>query len=252
MLRSLILISCLLVLSTTSATAAPANTGQAAANPKSLELNEKGVAAIRSKDYPQAEKAFRAALAADRGNLSAVFNLAGMYVLDKRQGAAVELLNEYIKKFPTDPGLHARLGDTYFSMKKVTEASKSYEQAVKLDPTYQGIARKLSSTYIILNKLKDAEMMLLKAVEEAPDDGELLGSLSSVFLANGKPDKAVSAAKRALRVSPKAEIYVTMGTAYELLKDYKNALISMERARDLGDSSKELAEKIDFLKKQTS
>ena len=79
---------------------------------------------------------------------------------------------------------------------------------------------------------------------------QLLANLSSVFLATGKTDKAISTAKRGLQVNASPELYITLGNAYELQKDYKNSLIAFERAADLGDKKPELKTKIEQLKKQ--
>lgn len=224
----------------------------APANSASLELNEKGVAAVQSNDFAQAEALFRKAIASDPHNLTAVFNLSGVYLNNKRQKEALALLDSYIKNYEKDAGLYARRGDVYFSVKEVPAATRDYEKALKLDPQYPGVAAKLSTLYVLNKRLKDAEKLLLTAVEQDPKNGQLLQNLSSLFLTNGKPNEAISTAKRALQVASSSEIYITLGNAYEALGDAKNSLISFQRASDLGDTRKELKEKIDQLKKAAS
>lgn len=229
----------------------PAASWAAKAGP-SFELNERGVEAVRNNNFAQAESLFKKAIAADRHNLSAVFNLAGVYLNNKRQKDALALLNSYIKEYDQDAGLFARRADVYFSMKDVTLAAKDYEHALKLDPQYPAAASKLSTAYILLKRPADAEKMLLQAVELEPKNGQLLQNLSSVFLTNGKPEQAISTAKRALQVAPTSELYVTLGNAYEALGDAQNSLISFQRASDLGDARPELKQKIEQLKKAAS
>ncbi len=58
----------------------------------------------------------------------------------------------------------------------------------------------------------------------------------------------MSTAKRALQIKPTKELYVTLGSAYEALKDVKNSVIAFERARDMGDNSTELKAKLETLR----
>lgn len=221
-------------------------------NAASIELNEKAVKAVQQHDFAKAEALFRKSLAADPRNLTAAYNLAGVYLNNKRQKEALALLNQYIKDFSKDPGLYARRGDVHFSLKDTSAAAKDYEQAIKLEPQYPGLSAKLATIYTLQKRMPDAEKMMLTAVEQEPKNGQLLQNLSALFLVNGKPNESISAAKRALQVSPNADIYITLGNAYEALGDTKNSLISFQRASDLGSTKPELKAKIDELKKVAS
>ena len=228
------------------ALAAPASKG----NPKSMALNEKGVSAATAKQYKVAEKLFKDALKIDEGNLTAVFNLASMYLANQKESSAVALLESYTVKMPNDPGLQARLGDAYFASRNIDSALTYYSKAIELDPTYQGVHAKLSTIYSLKNQLDMAERMALRAIELEPKNGQILANLSSIFLANNKPEKAISTAKRALQVKASSEVYITLGSAYETLQDYNSSLIAFKRAADLGDDTDELGEKIEAIKKK--
>ena len=247
------------LLSASACFAGPATPGTAAGpggksgevaigNPASLELNEKGIAAVRAGKFDEAENLFRQALAADPKNLTAVFNLAGTLLRNSKSAAAVSLLSDYTKEYQKDAGLFYRLGDAQFASRKVNEAAGSYEKVLSLDPAYPGAAAKLGTLYALMNRTADAERMLWIAVEQNPNDGKSLGNLSALLVANGKAQKAVGTAKRALQLSPSAELYVTLGKAYEAINDSKNALIAFQRAVDLGDKREELSKKIEALK----
>jgi len=221
-------------------------------NTRSLEINERGTAAVKVKDFDLAEKLFREALALDPYNITAAYNLAGTYAVNKKEGAAIQLLEDYTERDPKDAGLFARLGDTYFGTKNLEKAELNYEKALQLDPTLAGVAAKLSTVYSLLNKLGKAEKMLAQAVKQNPNDSQLYANLSSVQLANGKIDGAITTAKRSLQIKATREVYVTLGTAYELSKNFKNALIAFQRAADLGDDRGELEKKIIDMKKASS
>lgn len=221
-------------------------------NKASLNLNEQGAAAMQAKDFPKAEDLFRQALEIDSKNITAVFNLAGAYLMNRKQTAAIELLSKYIEDYPNDPGLYSRLGEAYFSNKDLANAEMSFRKTLEFFPEYPGAATKLATIYSLEQKLPEAEKMFLVAVEQDPRNGDLLANLAGIFLANNKPEEAVNTAKRALQVKPSSEVYETMGLAYERLKDLDNALISFQRAADLGDTKEGLKEKIEALRKKTS
>ncbi len=229
---------------------AQAQNSKPAYNARSLEMNEEGVNALRTGNYKKAEGLFSKALAIDKGNLTAAFNLASAHIALKQEKQAITLLQEYIGRAPQDAGLHAMLGDAYFAGRQIQEAEKSYRKALQLEPSYRGLHAKLGTVYSLLNRIPDAENHFLQAVEKSPQDVQLLTNLSNIYLAGGKLDQSIGAAKRALKVKASTDLYVTLGTAYELQKDFKNSLISFQRAIDLGDKRPELKQKLEEIKKQ--
>lgn len=221
-------------------------------NPRSIELNEKGTAAAHAGDLERAQTYFRDALSADPYNLTAVFNLAGMYVTQHKEPIAITLLEDYVKRYPNDAGLLIRLADVYFGTEQVNDAVTYYERGFELDDAYPRVAEKLGAAYTLTNKPEKAEQMFELAVKQAPKNGRLYANLSSLQLSNGKIDAAIASAKKALHLNPTSEVYVTLGTAYELQENYKSSLIAFERARDMGDTRAELKQKIKALKKVVS
>jgi tetratricopeptide (TPR) repeat protein len=218
------------------------------ADPRSIDLNERAVRAVDAQDFKTAEDLFRQALAADAKNVTAAVNLAAMYLTNKKNTEATTLLEEYTQRYPTEASLSARLGDAYFASKRIKEAVTAYEKALVSDPAYPAISARLGTLYALQKRLPEAERLFQKAVDQDPRNGQLLASLSSVLLANGKPDMAVSTAKRALQLNPTKEVYITLGSAYEALNDSRNSLIAFERARDLGGANPELTKKIASLR----
>lgn len=227
--------------------ASDATSASYTAAPASIELNEKAVLAVNSRDFAEAESLFKKSLAADPKNVTAVVNLAAMYLTNKKNTEAIKLLEEYTVSYPEDASLQARLGDAYFASKRVGDATSAYERALKIDSQYPNVAARLGTLYTLSRKLPDAERLFMLAVEQDPRNGQALASLSSILLANGKPDMAVRMAKRALQINPTKELYITLGSAYEALHDLKNSTIAFERARDLGDTSPELRAKLEEL-----
>lgn len=262
---SSLIISLLIVLSGNSVSAAPKKVSPEQPKPEaktidkldpiakeSYDLNEKGVAQIKVRDFINAEETFRKAVNIDPRNVNAAFNYASTLLINKKEEAALKLLKEYIVKVPDDAGLKARLGDAYFGTKDIKQATLNYEEAYKLDPEFPEILNKLSTVYLLQSRTADAEKFLGMSAEKNPRDAKVLANLSSVYLSNGKPDKSIAAAKKSLQIQATKEVYITLATAYEVMKDYKNSLIAFQRAADLGDNRDEVMKKIDGLKKVTS
>jgi tetratricopeptide (TPR) repeat protein len=210
----------------------------------SIELNEKAVALAKTRDYTRAERLFKDSLEADNGNLTAAFNLAGMYVANRKPEDAVALLEHYAAENPNDVGILIRLGDAFMANRNASAALVNYKKAFQLEAGYEGLPLKLATAHVLNNELPEAEKVLLHGVELEPDNYELLTNLSSVFLANGNPDKAISTVRRALQIKASSELYITMGTAYEIRNEIRNALIAFQRAADLGNNTDELKQKI--------
>lgn len=224
-------------------------TGLSVNQQKSLELNEQGVRAVNSKDFASAEKLFRSALDLDAGNTTAAYNLAGMYITNKKEDQAANLLSPIVSQNPEDPSLRVRLADAYFGLKDLDRALKHYEGTYQNFPNTPGLPAKLATVYTLKNDFKNAEKMYEIAVKQEPKNPQFFANLSSLYLTNGKAQEAVGAAKTALQFKPSAETYVTLGNAYQQLNDTKNSAIAYQRALDLGSKDPELKQYVAKMKK---
>lgn len=230
----------LLTVSNCAAQAKPKSTSAS----QSKELNEEGVLAMKGGDLNAAESIFKKAVEADPYNLTAVFNYTGVLLSAKKSDAAISILQSYIENDLKDPGIFVRLGDAYFATKKISDAQAMYEKASNLAPKYLGLWRKLGTVYALNQNTQSAEKALRNAVKEDPKDAQSLANLSSILLSNGNFQESISFAKRAIQLSPNPEAYITLGSAYERLKNIDDALIAFKRAKDLGDITPELEGKI--------
>lgn len=223
-----------------------------ATSQRSRELNEKGAAFAQQAKFKEAEESLREAVSLDSKNLTAIFNLGSVFIQRGKLNEAVTLLEKHANEAQTDAGLFARLGDAYFSLKKLPSARSNYEKALSLDPSLPKIPARLGTVYTMSTDVKGnldkAIKLYLLAVEQEPNNVEYLSNLLNLYIATNEGQKAVSTAKRALQVTPSAELYANLGAAYELEKEWKNSLIAYERAKDLGDKSPETREKIEALR----
>jgi len=210
----------------------------------SLDLNERGADAVAAQQYEEAEKLFHQAVRADSGNVTAAFNLAGMYIMNNKPSAAISLLEEYSQREKTDAGLFSRLGEAYFANQQTKEATAAFERALSLKADYPGVAARLGALYSLANRLPDAERLFTQAVKQSPKDAQLLANLSGVKLARGQREEAITMAKRSLELKPTKEAYITLGSAYESSGAVKDALAAFRKAQSFGGKNVELDKKV--------
>jgi len=220
----------------------------ALAESSSLELNEKAAVSAKQGKFDEAERLFKQAIEVDPYNLTAVYNLSGVYAMNKKELQAKNLLETYLKRVPNDANLYARLGDVNFSLKNLKDAILNYEKALAVNPKYMGLYAKMAPIYLMQNNIEEAEMALRIAIKEAPKEAILYRNFSAVLLTNKKYAESIAAAKKALQIEASSDAYITLGAAYERSKDLNNALIAYERAKDLGSKEDNLEAKIQELK----
>lgn len=243
MKRILLLLATIFMLGATATNA----DDRAAAKPqaRSLELNEQGVAAVQKGQFEVAEQFFRRAISVDTANLTAVHNLAGMYIQNQRPDQAITLIGEYIKARPNDSEFYAQLGDAYFVKRDSRKARSNYERALQLEPKTKGVAKRVASVCLLEKDFTCAEKMLERAAIEQPNDPQVFSNLTSIYLAKGDPGKAISSAKKSLALAQSGEVYGMLGDAYQGTGQGKRALEAFKRAAAMGYEKTVMQSRID-------
>ncbi|MBN2339549.1 MAG: tetratricopeptide repeat protein [Acidobacteria bacterium] len=93
---------------------------------------QKGVAALRRKEYAAAAQALGKAREYDSRNGYLHYNLAEAYLFQNRYAEAERALGEAVRLLPENPGVHARLGLVYEKQKKWDPALEAYRKADSL------------------------------------------------------------------------------------------------------------------------
>lgn len=216
----------------------------------SYSLNEEAVHALNQGEFEKAITLFKKALQKDSQNLTAAYNLAGVYLSQKQEQQAIKLLEEYARAGVKDAGIHRRLGDSYFSSQNLSKAKSSYQKALDLNRDHAETYLKIATVHALEGDSEAARKILSSCVDRFPQNHLALGNLASLELSAGNNQVAISAAKRAVQIKPEPELYLTMGIAYENQGDDQNALIAFKNARDTGANVPQLEERIAALEKK--
>jgi tetratricopeptide (TPR) repeat protein len=208
--------------------------------PKDVESwNTLGDLYRASNNSPEAEKAFKAALAADPGNADALKNLAKLYMDNGDTKSAIENLKAATDKSPSDESL-ADLGAAYSDAGRHKEAIDAFQRALEMAPDNDKIAKALAEEYLSLNPPRiDQSIKIYEQLAGADrrEAGYPL-RLSELYRAQHDLVKAREAADRAKKLDPDS-IPVHMNDAMMLeaegkLDDaiavYKSVLDEMGRA----------------------
>jgi Flp pilus assembly protein TadD len=97
---------------------------------------EKGMQALRSKDYEAAVKAFEEATFSDPDDSQAFSYLGAAYTAAGRYNAAIGAFKKATDLKPLDAKLHYNLGQAYEVADVPQEAYHEYCRALRLDPSY--------------------------------------------------------------------------------------------------------------------
>lgn len=207
-------------------------------------LNLKGLSAMQNEDFSAAEKFFSKAHSIDPNNTSALYNLSTVYLISGKSDDALHLLVEGTKNFPHDAHLISRLGDVYFTMKALVLAQKTYQHAYDLDPSLTQTALRLTTTLILLKKNETAVTRLDGLLALNVADHRMLGAIAALYFSSGNIPKGIKTATRSLQLHPTKEVYISLGSGYELSGDKEKALDAFTKAAAMGQPSEELKRKI--------
>lgn len=132
--------------------------------------------------------------------------------------SAMKSFEEALKKYPDDPTVRIRFGELFYERFNRNEALKLLTEALEIEPTN---AQGMLSLATMLSRGFDSKAMELaaKAAEADPGLYQAHELLARLLLENSEEDKAIEAARSALKANPKAlNARATLGVI-ELLKN---------------------------------
>ena len=168
---------------------------------------------------------------------------------EERLGWAYDRLNNFvegekhlrsaIELGDNDKWVYSQLGYTLRFQDRYEEALENYMKSVELGRNDTWIYSEIAWTYFSLEKFSEALEYINKAKELSPVevDLSLVSRTSSILIALGKHTEAIKLLENVVnRDEYKNDIGILsdLAFAYDDLEDYKNGLIYLKRANELG------------------
>ncbi len=208
--------------------AGPRASEAAASTEEGDRLRERGL-------YPDAETAYRKAVAVDPGHACAHVGLAFTLIGLERYPEAEAASREAIR---LDPGLaraHACLGGALYGRQRYPEAEAACREAIRLDP---GLARAhsyLSAARYGQQRYPEAEAACREAIRLDPAQARNHALLGSMLRAMKRYPEAETAYRAAISLEPGLiEAHASLGAILFMLERYAEAEAACREAVRLG------------------
>ena len=237
----------------------------AAQRPKDTEPRlSAGLLLEKQNRFADAEQEYKQALAIDPASSDALTGLANIYMRGHRFTDAEEILRKLVAQHPDDAGAHMQLGRMLAAAGQNDAAITELQAAVKMAPNDPGAQRDLADLYttggkydqaeaqyrgLLTTNPKDAELHhalgqalmkqrkfpeaqreFLAAVQLKPDYGGAYGDLAGAAAENQNYGLTIKALDARAKFLPEIPVtYFVRATAYDHLRDYKDAALNYHK-----------------------
>ncbi len=173
-----------------------------------------------SNSSPEAEKAYRAALAVEPNNEDAITGLAMLYADLGDSKKAIDTLKDVANQSPNERTLQF-LAEQYEQMKDYKDAAAALKKAYDLAPDNLRIARSLAQDLMYSDQLDAALKLFQEIGAEDPHDWDAQVYISKIYTAKHDLANARAALEKAKKASPE-NLDVRYQDAQLLLAENKN------------------------------
>lgn len=224
----------------------------------------------RLNKIPEAEQAYKHALEIDPQSADAAVGLANLYMRSHRFADAESALRKLLTLHPNDANAHLELGrilvaenhpdeglaemqiaekaapgdltvereiaDLLLAQKKYPEAEVQYRQLLTVHANDAELHASLGKALLFEKKFPEAQQELLTAVRIKPDMGEVYGDIAMVADENKNYALTIKALDVRAKLLPELPMtYFLRATAYDHLRDVKNAAENYHRFLEVAD-----------------
>lgn len=158
---------------------------------------------MATKNWKQAEDAFKKSLAIDNGVLDAYMNLGQIYSQNGRLDEALTEYNGALAKNPKYIPAHMMLGVLYETKNETEKAQRAYETVLRLSPKFSPAANNLA--WLLIEHSGNSDLALSYAQtarEQQPNDPHVADTLGWILYKKGIYLKAGSLLKEAAEKLP--------------------------------------------------
>ena len=185
-------------------------------------------------------KAFEKAINMAPSNETYFIDLGEASMEDQKDGTALEVAKEAVKRFPSSSQAYRLRGSVQLKMYLLTEALSSYTKATELDPNNARAALGLALTLWNMDRTDDAAKAFKEGVRRFPEDAFFLMKYA-LFLLNAPRERDAAADARIrdlLKKSEKldasnAETHFQLGNLAIKENKYDEALSELQTAAKL-------------------
>lgn len=168
------------------------------------------------------------------GKTEGSIELAKYHLRKKENDKAMQVLDESIKKNPSDAVGYEFKGVTLMSLKNFEDAVKTFEALEKVNP--DSAVRHLVNAYIAMKKPEKALERIRKEINRKPRQPELMAEASRIYKIMGKKQEAVENAKQITLQHPQSPVgYMTLAFIYQDDKEFDKAIDALLAASSLKD-----------------
>ncbi len=186
----------------------------------------------------KAIRLYNEVLSANPDNLLLKYNLAKLYMAERKTSFAVKLLKELIQKDSLNPNYYYQLGEVYEKLNK--DPSKVYLKAYALDSLHLKSIYNLAKFYKSI-KVKDSTGLFIDiGLKISPDNLNFIQlKAQNEFLKKEYDTTLVYLKELEKQNFETMFVYKLFGLSYYNLKEYENALIYFRKAsqKDFKDTT---------------
>lgn len=202
----------------------------AALQPKDPEPHISAALVLESqKDYIGAEKEYQIVLTLDPQSAEAAIALANLYMKNNRLPDAEAMVRKLIAAKNDDAALHFQLGRILAAQKKFDDAIAEFEAGLKLAPGNTEAERDLADLYAATGKHDHAEGLYRQLLKAQSGDADLHYSLGQALLRQRKFPEAQQEILAALKIKPDlGTAYGDLATAASETKNYELTIKALD------------------------
>ncbi|MDP3792506.1 MAG: DUF1736 domain-containing protein [bacterium] len=199
---------------------------------------------IRNKDWHDAKTLFSATVKESSNSLITRTALAGVHIRANEWDLAKEQLEIARRIYENSSHLQNLFGIVADHEENYVLAEEKYKRSLELNPNAVDSSINLAELYLKEGRLEESGENFLKVINFYATT-EYVVRYSYIQIALNKPDIALDMVYKYFGFNLNhSEITAVTGTAYFVNKDYKQALIYLKKARELGNKAPEIGEMI--------
>ncbi|MDR3100850.1 MAG: tetratricopeptide repeat protein [Paraburkholderia sp.] len=188
-------------------------------------------AAHRDGRLDDAERGYRAMLAADPVHVDALHMLGVLRHQQGQHAEAADLVRRAVDLRPDDAALQLNLGNALKALGELEGAIERFRNALTLAPAFALAHYNLGNAYAAVGRHEDAMYAFGHAVRLQPGDASSHNNLGNALHALGRHAEAAEAFRRALKIRPgHAGAHNNLGMALNALGDCAGAVEHFQKA----------------------